>query len=135
MAEDGSVADRLAIRERLEAYADAVFRHDPEAWGACWAEDALWDLGRGEVRGRAAIVTAWTAAMAGFRFAIFPITVGPIRVDGDLAEARSFVQEHLFPVEGAPWRTVGQYDDVLVREGGQWRFQSRRYTVLHRLEG
>ncbi|MDB5447401.1 MAG: hypothetical protein JWQ97_2718, partial [Phenylobacterium sp.] len=78
--------------------------------------------------------STWTSAMAQFQFVIFPITVGPIRIEGETAQARSYVQEHLFPLEGAPRRTVGQYDDVLVREAGEWRFQSRRYSVLHRLE-
>ena len=36
-----TTADRLAVRERIEAYADAVFRKDAESWGACWAEDAV----------------------------------------------------------------------------------------------
>ena len=34
----GPVEDRLAIRELLETYADAVTRQDAEAWGSTWAE-------------------------------------------------------------------------------------------------
>ncbi|MFN7174902.1 MAG: nuclear transport factor 2 family protein, partial [Thermaurantiacus tibetensis] len=40
----GELADRLAIRERIEAYNDAVFRRDAEDWAACWAEDAVWEV-------------------------------------------------------------------------------------------
>ncbi len=40
----GPAEDRLAIRELLEAYADAVNRCDAVGWGATWAEDAEWSL-------------------------------------------------------------------------------------------
>ena len=44
MAYEGPIEDRLAIRERIEAYSDAVFRHDADAWIANWCEDAVWSL-------------------------------------------------------------------------------------------
>jgi hypothetical protein len=44
MSNTGSVEDRLAIRELLEAYADAVCCVDADAWGATWAEDSVWEL-------------------------------------------------------------------------------------------
>ena len=39
MAFTGPLEDRIAIRELLETYADAVCRVDAEAWGSTWAED------------------------------------------------------------------------------------------------
>ena len=33
----GPAEDRLAIRELIESYADAVIRTDAEAWGATWS--------------------------------------------------------------------------------------------------
>ena len=36
MAFKGSVEDRLAIRERVDAYCDAVFRRNADDWIACW---------------------------------------------------------------------------------------------------
>lgn len=39
MANSGPTEDRLAIREVIENYADAVTRRDGDAWAACWAED------------------------------------------------------------------------------------------------
>ena len=35
---DGPLEDRMAIRERIEAYSDAVFRKDADAWIANWRE-------------------------------------------------------------------------------------------------
>lgn len=54
----------VAIRELCERYVDAVNRRDAKDWGATWAPDAVWDLGRGPVQGRDQIVAAWEGAMA-----------------------------------------------------------------------
>ena len=52
MSYEGPTEDRLAIRERIEAYADAVFRRDAEDWISNWAEDAVWRLPGVDVAGR-----------------------------------------------------------------------------------
>jgi ketosteroid isomerase-like protein len=135
MAFIGPLEDRLAIRERIDAYADCVCRHDGEAWAECWAEDAVWDLGRGEVHGKAAVFEAWKAAMANFRFVAFLTWMGEIKVDGETATARSQTQEVLFPHAGGERRIFGRYEDILVKRGGVWLFRERRYTFLHDKEG
>lgn len=43
----GPAEDRLAIRELLETYADAVTRCHADDWAATWAEDA--EIGRAHV--------------------------------------------------------------------------------------
>jgi hypothetical protein len=67
MSFTGPFEARLAIRELLESYADAVTRRDAEAWGATWAEDAEWSLPDypeiGTTHGREAIVAMWVEAM------------------------------------------------------------------------
>jgi hypothetical protein len=44
MAFTGPLEDRIAIRELLETYADAVCHVDAEGWGATWAEDGTWEM-------------------------------------------------------------------------------------------
>ena len=95
MTFSGSTDDRLAIRERMEAYADAVFRRDAEAWIAGWAEDASWSLMGMTLTGRDTIRTTWEGAMAAFPLAAFFTQPGAIEVSGDRATARSFTQEVL----------------------------------------
>ena len=41
MAFTGPIEDRLLIRERMNASADATFRGDVEAYLDCWAEDGV----------------------------------------------------------------------------------------------
>ena len=128
---EGPLEDRLAIRERIEAYSDAVFRHDADAWSACWAEDSVWSLPGFEVSGKAKIRAAWEGALAAFETAAFFAVPGATEVSGETATARVYTQEVLILRAGGVRRIVGAYDDGLVKAGGAWLFKSRRYRILH----
>lgn len=130
----GAAEDRLAIRERIESYSDAVFRHDADAWIANWAEDGVWHLpALGlDLTGRPAIRAAWEQAMSAFAMAGFFAVPGAIEINGDMATARSYTQEILVAKDGGGVRKiVGAYDDTLVKRDGQWLFTRRAYNVLH----
>ncbi|MBW8814320.1 MAG: nuclear transport factor 2 family protein [Caulobacterales bacterium] len=126
-----SIEDRLAIRERIEAYSDAVFRRDATDWIANWSDEAVWRLPGLEVSGKPQILAAWTQAMDGFDLAGFFATPGMIEVDGATARARVYTQEVLVGRDGKVLRIVGVYDDRLDKTGGAWLFTERSYTVLH----
>jgi ketosteroid isomerase-like protein len=130
MSFQGPHEDRLAIRDRLDAYSDAVFRHDAEAWIDCWTEDAHWKLPTVDVTGKANIKAAWIQAMSGFELAGFFANPGAIMVAGTTAKMTAYTQEVLYPKAGGVIRILGSYDDTLVKQGGVWRFKSRAYTVL-----
>jgi ketosteroid isomerase-like protein len=127
----GSTDDRLAIRERIERYSDAVFRRDEAAWAENWAEQAVWSLAGTEVSGKDAIVSMWRQAMTQFSFVAFFATPGAIEISGDSATARVYTSEVLAGVDGNLSRILGRYDDRLVRKNDQWLFAERRYTILH----
>lgn len=127
----GPFEDRFAIRERIEAYADAVFRRDAESWIANWSEQAVWSLPWIEVSGREQIKQAWVQAMAGFPMAAFFASPGAISVEGERATARVYTQEVLTLSEGGVRRIVGAYDDDLIKADGIWLFSRRAYRVLH----
>jgi ketosteroid isomerase-like protein len=130
MSFSGPMEDQLAIRALNDSYCDAVFRRDPVAWGANWADDASWNLMGDDIVGRAAIVTLWEGAMAGFGFVAFFAQMGALRVDGDHAEGTVYTHEVLEVGDGSVSRPVGRYDDRYVRRGGQWLFLERRYNFL-----
>jgi uncharacterized protein (TIGR02246 family) len=135
MAFEGPIEDRLAIRELLDSYADAVCRVDAEDWGATWAEDAVWALPDypelGEVRGKAAIVEMWKGAMAQYPGVVFVATVGSIEVKGDTATVRSYTSE-VYDQAGVTKRDRGRYEDVCVKQDGKWLFKSRTFKNVHR---
>lgn len=125
-----ALADRMAIRELVEAYGDAVAMRDAAAWGATWTDDAAWHIAGTSVSGRAAIVAHWQMLMDGFAHTDFVMTPGPIVVTGDRATLRVHVAEELWDHAGARISLRGRYDDVAVRTADGWRFASRTYTII-----
>lgn len=131
----GPDGHRLAIRELLEAYADAVNRNDAEAWGALWAEDGAWSLPDypeiGTTHGREAIVAMWIEAMKAYPGILFQAWPGSIEVEGNRATVRSYTSE-VYDQDGLTKRDRGLYEDVCVKQDGRWLFQSRTFRNVHR---
>ena len=131
----GPAEDRLAIRELLETYADAVTRCDAAAWGATWAEDAEWSLPDypeiGTTSGREAVVAMWVEAMKHYPGIIFQAWPGSIEIDGDRATVVSYTSE-VYDQDGVTKRDRGVYHDMCVKENGQWLFQHRTFKNIHR---
>lgn len=135
MAFTGPIEDRLAIRELLDSYADAVNRIDADDWAATWAEDSVWSLPDypeiGEIKGRAAIRAAWVEAMKHYPGIVFVSTPGAIVVDGDRATVRSYTSE-VYDAEGVTKRDRGRYEDEVVKVDGEWLFARRSFRNVHR---
>ena len=131
MISSGPLEDRLAIRELVDSYNDAVMRFDGDAWSANWAEDGVWDLGQGQVEGRANILATWQGAMSQFSFVGFFASAGPMTIDGDSATATWYQQEFLHGKDGSKRNVTGRYDDEYTKIDGRWYFQKRSYNVLN----
>ena len=135
MAFSGPIEDRLAIRELMDIYADAVNQRDAELWGSTWAEGSSWKLpvipGMENVAGKENIVAAWNAGMAMFPFIFMSISVGDIQVDGDRATARAYTTEVGTTLDGTEIRPRGQYDDKLIKVDGEWLFIQRIFNSLY----
>ncbi|WP_404482114.1 nuclear transport factor 2 family protein [Novosphingobium sp. BL-52-GroH] len=131
----GPFEDRLAIRELLETYADAVTRCDADAWGETWAQDAEWSLPDypeiGTTKGRDAIVAMWIEAMKAYPGIMFEAWPGSIEVDGDHAVMRSYTSE-VYDQDGVTMRDRGVYEDACVKVEGKWHFKSRSFRNIHR---
>ena len=132
----GPIEDRLAIREVLETYADAVNRVDAELWASLWVEDCHWDLSHypelGVVSGKDAVVKLWKDAMPHYPKLGFMVTIGSIVVTGDTAKARTYISEvYEEPGTGKDKRARARYDDTLVKRGGEWFLQGRYFNIIH----
>ncbi|MBI1250906.1 MAG: DUF4440 domain-containing protein [Alphaproteobacteria bacterium] len=130
MAFTGALEDRIALRELLDAYSDAVCRGDANDWAATWADDAVWDLNGQQVHGKDAIVTLWKQAMGAFDAVAFFTEAASFTVEGDRASGRAFTMETLKIKGGGLRRVNGAYADTFVKRGGRWLFASRRFSVL-----
>lgn len=135
MSFTGPAEDRLAIRELLDTYADAVTRCDAAAWGETWAEDGVWSMPDypefPAQTGRTAIVAMWVEAMKGFAGIMFEAWPGSIAIDGDRAVMTSYTAE-VYDRDGVTVRDRGRYDDVCVKRDGRWCFLSRTFRNIHR---
>lgn len=132
----GPLEDRMAIREVLETYADAVNQVNEEVWASLWVEDSHWDLSHypqlGIVHGKDAIVKLWRDAMPAYPKLSFLIGIGSILVDGETAQARAYISEiYEDPETLKDKRARACYHDRLVKRDGQWFLQSRSFTIIH----
>ncbi|WP_380876620.1 hypothetical protein ACFB49_09420 [Sphingomonas sp. DBB INV C78] len=132
----GPLEDRVAIREVIETYADAVNCYDQETWASLWVEDSYWDLSHypeiGIVEGKKAIVDMWAQSMPAYPKLSFLVTIGSIKVDGDKAEARTWFSEvYEEPGTLKDKRARACYRDKLVKRDGKWFLQSRIFNIVH----
>lgn len=135
MAFTGAAEDRLAIRELLDIYADAVTRCDAEAWAGTWADESEWSLPDypdiGTIKGKDAIVAMWVEAMKHYPGLMFEAWPGSVEINGNLATVRSYTAE-VYVQNGVTVRDRGVYDDVCIKIDGRWLFKSRSFTNIHR---
>lgn len=136
--QDGTIEARLRrledvaeIGELFQAYRRALDEKDFAAYAALFAADGEFVAGEMSARGPAAI-QALVEGMLGSLLttetgADLHVVANPeIAVDGDSARARSTWIYILRDEAGGPALCkVGHYDDLLVREGGAWRFRRR----------
>jgi ketosteroid isomerase-like protein len=131
---DRAIADRLAIRELIELYSDAVTRRDWETTGAVFADDAVWSIAPPTdivLHGRAAIATGVAEMVEAFEVFVQMTHSIVIELDGDGASARTIVNGFGRLRDGSRGAfALGTYIDTLIRSGGGWLFQSRRFEPL-----
>ena len=132
MISQGPIEDRLAIRELVESYNDAVMRFDGEAWQSNWTDDATWSLPGREVQGKANFFPMWQESMSAFSFVGFFASAGPIIITGDTAKGTWYQQEFLHLEAGGKMNVTGRYEDEYVKKDGRWFFTKRVYSILDR---
>lgn len=131
----GPMEDRIAIRELIETYADAVTQLNAEVWGSTWADDGHWTMPDypefPPQTGRKDIVALWVEAMKGFPGIMFEAWPGSIEVIGNRAKVRCYTSE-IYDQDGKTIRDRGQYDDECVKIDGRWFFSRRSFRNIHR---
>lgn len=128
----GSIEDRLAIRELVEAFACAAMRGDATKVGSTWSEDGVWKLPSmpEPARGRNAIVSAFAKATDYLSFMSMISVPTELVVEGDTARGKALCQELIVTKTNEQKTVVGCYDDTYVKREGRWYFQTRTYEVV-----
>jgi len=130
-----TLGDRLAIRELIELYSDAVTRRDWDATGAVFAPDAIWTIGEPTniaLEGRAAIVAGLRRMVEPFDVFVQMTHSIVIELDGDRAAARTIVNGFGRARDrSAGVFALGTYTDALERADAGWLFTSRRFDAIY----
>jgi uncharacterized protein (TIGR02246 family) len=129
----GETSDvETAIRQLYARYVDAVWRRDVEAFVACFAADAEWNIAGRRLRGHDEIGSGFLAFMAPAERVMMQL--GPPAIDvgaPTTATGRTLVSELIKLLDGRAMRTIGVYYDRFVRQGGHWRFGWRHWSLTY----
>jgi uncharacterized protein (TIGR02246 family) len=136
----GPLEDRIAIRELLETFADALTREDAELLSTCWVEDSVWVTPQGRHEGKADIVKKWADYTEAYRRGtgvVYRATFyqpATILVEGDSATGITYFSVITFTDQGsAPNVFAGSYFEIYSKVQGQWLFRSREYHSIDKL--
>jgi uncharacterized protein (TIGR02246 family) len=126
------VADRLALRELVDAYARAVDRRDGEGFAALFTQDGQVYTDPARRNQGWAALRAIPPRLARYHKTTHFVGQHTVNLDGDTATGEAYcLAHHLYDING---RTVNRimsirYQDQYVRSGAGWLFKERRLEV------
>jgi uncharacterized protein (TIGR02246 family) len=121
------------IAQLYARYADAVWRHDYEAFGRCFTPDGEWRISGLELRGRDRITATIERILE--RFRKVRIVVGTPILDFEssgTASGRVQMTEHCAWKNGDTNISLGTYYDRYVLTEGRWCFAWRLFAMDYR---
>ncbi|GAA4557114.1 nuclear transport factor 2 family protein [Planotetraspora kaengkrachanensis] len=133
-------ADRLAIRELVDAYAHLADRRDAQGQAALFTEDARVAVYDGEpdttepaqaLNGRNELAAAFGSLRSYDKTTHFN-GQSTVTVDGDRATGETYcLAHHLWTQEGQRTLMVMsiRYHDLFARQSGRWLFAERRLII------
>lgn len=121
------IEDELAIGQLRARYCHLLDDMEWEPFVALFTDDGIFE-GLNKVQGKEALMAFFSQDVpkVAQRFWHF-CTNGTIAIDGDTATGR-ISMEYISVTDGVSYVSAGHYDDVCVRENGQWKFQSRKIS-------
>lgn len=121
------IEDELAIGQLRARYCHLLDDQQWEPFIDLFTDDGIFE-GLSKVQGKHDLMHFFSRQVptVAERFWHF-CTNGTIAIDGDVATGR-ISMEYISVSDGISYVSAGHYDDVCVRENGQWKFQSRKIT-------
>jgi uncharacterized protein (TIGR02246 family) len=120
-----------AIRQLYGRYSEALWRKDSDAFGECFAAEAVWKIAGLTISGRAQVRNLFERYMAQ-AYKVMMFTGIPILdVGGGTATGRVQITEYSRLPDGRAIRTLGIYYDRYVEEAGRWRFSWHHFDLCY----
>ncbi len=129
-------ADYIAIRQLIDSYNDLVNHRTWDNIGQIFSREAVWealDPINLKWSGLAEIKVKLPASVGRMEVLVQSTSGIVINVtDNSHASARSLLNEFGRNKETSQgMHAVGSYEDVLIKEGGNWKFLSRKLTLIY----
>ena len=133
MSDFQAIADRIEIEALRGEYSDAVMMHDYDRVALLFTPDAALRMpnvpvdlvGREEIR-------AWGDRVPAFVDYLVQTThPGMIRLDGDTASGRAYLQELIRLRDGSSHLNYAIYHDRYQRTADGWKFAERVYEIRY----
>jgi ketosteroid isomerase-like protein len=134
MSDLQAVADRVEIEALRGEFSDAVMMRDYDRAASLFTPDGALRMpnvsaqleGRDEIR-------AWGERVPALVDYLVQTThPGSIRLDGDTASGRAYMQELIRLRDGSSELNYAIYHDRYQRTGDGWKFTERRYEIRYR---
>jgi hypothetical protein len=124
----------LGARNLVGRYCDAVLRADPALFGDVWTDEGRWEIpGEQAIVGRSEIVAVFSRIRSLYRLCVQQVLNGTVAVeDPARVRGRWQIRELQWRADGEGSELIGVYDDVIVDDGGTWRFAVRRFELVYR---
>lgn len=130
-----NLGDRLAIREVIERFSDAVTHRSWSDLATAFHADAVWKVGAPmnlELQTRDGIVAGLSAGIGRMDFLAQMTHSMVISIDGDKATARTIIHEvGRTSSQKSGICLIGSYNDILSRRDGRWAFDRREFVIIY----
>ncbi len=119
------------IRQLYARYADAVWRQDSAALGACFTDDAVWKIAGRRAQGRAEIMALFEASIAPSERVMFWSGIPLLDIGEGGVSGRVQVTELIKRRDGQGVRTLGWYYERFAEAGGVWRLAWHHFDLYY----
>jgi ketosteroid isomerase-like protein len=128
-----AIADRVEIESLRSEFSDAVMMRDRARLASLFTPDGVLRMPNVPVAfiGREAIRVGGERLQAQWDFFVQTTHPGTIRLDGDTATGRAYIQEIVRTLDGRQGLNFAIYHDRYQRTPDGWRFAERVYEVRY----
>jgi hypothetical protein len=123
------LAAEAGIRQLHARCADAVWRKDAAAFGACFTTDGEWRIAGLVMKGSGHIAEMFGQIMTGFDRVLMTFRTPILEVGPGIATGRTHVTEHSAFADGTRTLAISTYYERFAEQGGQWRFSWRLFQL------
>jgi ketosteroid isomerase-like protein len=133
MSDLQAIADRIEIEALRADFTDTAMMRDWDGFAAVFTLDGAWRMPHAKIEftSRTEIRAGIERLQSNWEFFVQTVHPGGLRIDGDTARGRTYVEEFGRFHDGSSHRNYARYHDQYQRTPDGWRFTDRTYEILY----